>query len=258
MTSLIEAHVSDAAVKRTVPRIGEIAEAPATNKKVRVAEAAPAKNERAKAEPAKTDAAARAETTAAIPVPRPSPGSTDPIKPRLVKTLTVKPGATQLASAGPLSLLSPQLVTSQAGAFPSRADTALPPPPPGARPGVLGVLPASAADPSDTKATIQLAAAEAKHVPAPPVPASREARLHSGWIIQVGAFDDEAEARQRLASAQNKAGKLLGGADPFTEPVAKGDKTLYRARFAGLKQSEAEAACKHLKRNDIVCMTVRN
>jgi D-alanyl-D-alanine carboxypeptidase len=76
--------------------------------------------------------------------------------------------------------------------------------------------------------------------------------------VQVGAFDDEGEARQRLDSAKSKAGKLLGKAEPFTESVAKGDKTLYRARFAGLEQADAEAACKYLKKSEIVCMAIRN
>ena len=52
---------------------------------------------------------------------------------------------------------------------------------------------------------------------------------------------------------------LLAKADPFTEPVvAKGDKKLYRARFAGLDRDQAEAVCKTLKRSDISCMTIRN
>ena len=51
---------------------------------------------------------------------------------------------------------------------------------------------------------------------------------------------------------------MLGHADPFTEAVLKGDKTFYRARFAGLQKNEAEAICKQLKRNDIDCMTVKN
>ena len=51
---------------------------------------------------------------------------------------------------------------------------------------------------------------------------------------------------------------MLARADSFTEPVVKGDKTLYRARFAGLKQEDAEAACRHLKRNDIACMAIKN
>jgi D-alanyl-D-alanine carboxypeptidase len=51
---------------------------------------------------------------------------------------------------------------------------------------------------------------------------------------------------------------VLARADAFTEPVTKGDKTFYRARFAGLEKSQAEATCKQLKRNDISCMTLKN
>jgi D-alanyl-D-alanine carboxypeptidase len=51
---------------------------------------------------------------------------------------------------------------------------------------------------------------------------------------------------------------MLAGADPYTERVIKGDKTMYRARFAGLDKGQAEAACRYLKRNDIVCMSLRN
>lgn len=76
-------------------------------------------------------------------------------------------------------------------------------------------------------------------------------------MIQVGAFPDEGEAKQRLSAAQSKA-KELSKADPFTEKVAKGDKALYRARFAGLDKDAAENACKHLKRSEIPCMVMKN
>ncbi len=81
---------------------------------------------------------------------------------------------------------------------------------------------------------------------------------HSGWIIQVGALESESEARQRLNAARENASRYLGRADPFTEVFSKGRKTYYRARFAGLSQDTAEAACKVLKRSDISCMTIRN
>ena len=92
----------------------------------------------------------------------------------------------------------------------------------------------------------------------PPVQAVQEngaikPAVRSGWIIQVGALESESEARQRLDAAKGSAGKLLGSADPFTETVAKGNKTLYRARFAGLSQDSAEAVCRTLKRSDISC-----
>jgi D-alanyl-D-alanine carboxypeptidase len=97
-------------------------------------------------------------------------------------------------------------------------------------------------------------AAEPKHDVA-----ARGAATHTGWIVQVGAFDVERDAQQRLTNAHAKIGHVLDNADPFTEPVVKGDKTLYRARFAGFQQKdEADAVCKQLKRNDIDCMTIKN
>jgi D-alanyl-D-alanine carboxypeptidase len=91
-----------------------------------------------------------------------------------------------------------------------------------------------------------------------PAPAEPVTRQRSGWLIQVGALPDETEARQRLENARSKAKALLGKADPFTERTEKGDKVLYRARFAGLEKNQAEAACKHLKRSDIPCMLLKN
>jgi D-alanyl-D-alanine carboxypeptidase len=77
-------------------------------------------------------------------------------------------------------------------------------------------------------------------------------------MIQVGAYPAENEARQRLSVVKNKAARLLGSADPFTETVVKGGSTLYRARFAGLDQEQAETVCKYLKRNDVDCMALKN
>jgi len=89
---------------------------------------------------------------------------------------------------------------------------------------------------------------------APPIPAVH----YSGWIIQVGAFDVEREARDRLNAVQAKVGEKLKRASPFTEAIVTGDKTLYRARFAGVQKDQADAICRQLKRNDIACMTIRN
>jgi len=82
---------------------------------------------------------------------------------------------------------------------------------------------------------------------------------HTGWIIQVGALESESEAQQRLDAARSQAHGLLSKADSFTETVvAKGDRKLFRARFAGLERDQAEAVCKTLKRADISCITMRN
>ena len=119
-------------------------------------------------------------------------------------------------------------------------------PPPGAKPGVLGVLRGKIASVADA-VPVTAAAAE---------PAAKP--RSGGWMIQVGAFDDEAEAKQRLLAAQGKAKGQLSDADPFTERVAKGDKSFYRARFAGLDKDQAQTACKNLKRNEIACMLLKN
>ena len=84
------------------------------------------------------------------------------------------------------------------------------------------------------------------------------AHVHGGWLIQIGAFDDEDQAKQHLTAAQIRAHATLAAKDPFTERVQKGDKELYRARFAGFDKSTAEAACRMLKRSDFECMALKN
>jgi len=65
--------------------------------------------------------------------------------------------------------------------------------------------------------------------------ATRPLVHYSGWIIQVGAFDVEREARDRLNARPTKVGEKLKHASPFTERC-DGDKTFYRARFAGIQK----------------------
>jgi D-alanyl-D-alanine carboxypeptidase len=81
---------------------------------------------------------------------------------------------------------------------------------------------------------------------------------NNGWIIQIGAFDDENEAKQHLLLAQNKAKSFLNSADPFTQRINSGEKVVYRARFAGLGKEQAQTACKYLKRLEVPCMMLRN
>jgi len=99
----------------------------------------------------------------------------------------------------------------------------------------------------------QKVAAATTDVPLPP-----SAKAKGGYMIQVGAFDDVKEAKQRLVIAKTKAKDQLIKADPFTEKIAKGKKSLYRARFAGLDRHQAETACKHLRRSDIPCLMLKN
>ena len=86
---------------------------------------------------------------------------------------------------------------------------------------------------------------------------ARPAAANSGTMIQVGATDAAAKANDLLAKARSKA-PSLSGATPFTEKVKKGSETIYRARFAGLTETRAEAACKSLKRSGLSCFTTKN
>jgi D-alanyl-D-alanine carboxypeptidase len=232
----------------------------------------------AKSEPAPfTNGVIQTQPIAAIP------GSSEPMKPVKVKTVQVKAGQMKLASAGPSQPATPITnalppvrpeVPETSSAVVAKAETnkldvartEMPPQPAnhGTGNGILGVLPASSVPPSSASPQ---AMAYADPTPrAQPQPSAvqqngaiKPVAAHTGWIIQVGALETEGEARQRLEAARSQARGLLAKADPFTEPVvAKGEKKLFRARFAGLDRDQAEAVCRTLKRSDISCITVRN
>jgi D-alanyl-D-alanine carboxypeptidase len=88
--------------------------------------------------------------------------------------------------------------------------------------------------------------------------APRPAAARSGLMIQIGATDDQEKAQSLLTRARAQGKSVLGSAQPFTEKVQKGGGTLWRARFAGLTEDGAEAACKSLKRSGFACFTTRN
>ena len=208
------------------------------------------------------------------------PGSSEPLKPVRVKTVHVKAGQMKMASAGPSQLATPVTsaipplraeVPETSSAVVAKAETnktdvartEMPPQPAnhGTGNGLLGVLPASSL-PSSSASQAMAYADPAPRAQAQTVQqngATKPVTAHTGWIVQVGALESESEARQRIDAARNQAHGLLAKADPFTEPVvAKGDKKLFRARFAGLEHDQAEAVCRALKRSDISCITVKN
>ncbi len=250
--SLINNNINVAAVKRTAPLVVE-----GWEKRVVQTVAAPKENiaaapQLAPAMPVAPTAspplvAVASPPPAAPPLAAPSlaaplapaPGSTDPIRPVLVKTVSVQPQMMHTASLLPLPLASHTLMPAPATASPPVAMTVSPPP---------------------TKALHPFQVASVSPNGPAPAAAAQEltAKPHGGWMIQVGALDNEGDAKQRLTTAQSMAKHQLGEASPFTEPVAKGDKTLYRARFAGLGKSQAEAACKSLRHREIPCMLLKD
>src|SRR3954447_7466665 len=199
------------------------------------------------------------------------PGSSEPMKPVRVKTVQVKAGTVKVASAAPAQI-APQVtstiasrsdVAETSGAVVARADlinkpevasqpeapkaeiarTELPRQPAGfgTGNGILGVLPAATAA-APAPAATKLASADPALQPVQMSATTKPVVTHSGWIVQVGALESENEAQQRIDAARSSARGLLSKADPFTEPVvAKDNRKLYRARFAGLDRDQAEA-----------------
>jgi D-alanyl-D-alanine carboxypeptidase len=283
--SLIDNNINIAAVKRTTPLVVEGWETAQARKDTKEGR----DDDRTGSAPVVR--VASVESMASPASDSPAPGSTDPIKPNAVKTVTVHPATMYVASLSPLPSDNRQLTPAPAvsnpanittiatvrseppltpaaspaalAAAPPMSDTApvaapvvaaAPPvspqpaaPPPGAKPGVLGTLPAKVAS-----------AANAVPAAAPVSSSDAAIKARGGWLIQVGAFDDEKDAKERLEAALGKAKDLLGRANSFIERVAKGDKSMFRARFAGLEKGQAEATCKHLKRSEIPCMLLKN
>jgi D-alanyl-D-alanine carboxypeptidase len=226
----------------------------------------------AKLEPAPfTNGVIQTQSIAAIP------GSSEPMKPVRVKTVQIKLGHLKLASADPSQPATPvtssipssrPVVPETSGAIVARAESNKPaaapemPPQPanfGTGHGVLGVLPASSVPASAGSQALAYADPSPRPQAVQQNGAIKPLAAHTGWIIQVGALDSESEARERIETARSQAHGLLSSADPFTEPVvAKGDKKLFRARFAGLDRDQAEAVCRTLKRSEISCITLKN
>jgi D-alanyl-D-alanine carboxypeptidase len=282
MRTLVEQHVVMAATTRTASRFAEAEVGDGRQPARSVTASATASRSietAAEPRPAQRFALASAPNsrpepiaTSAISLSHPSAGSTEPIKPVLVKTVLVKPANLQSAVPAPVQPAAATPIESgmsrrgEAAAIPVRAEAP-----------AMPVRAEPAAMPNRADALAVLAARMAEQTPAPvraaapieevrrniasvqePHPSITRHAARGGWMIQIGAFAAEEEAKQRLASAQSKAARVLGSADAFTERVVKGDKALYRARFAGFEKDEAEAACNYLKRNDIACMPLRN
>jgi D-alanyl-D-alanine carboxypeptidase len=92
----------------------------------------------------------------------------------------------------------------------------------------------------------------------PETTASTQRSARAGFVIQLGASDDEKKARAILDTARTKNRGVLAEAEAFTEKVQKGDSTLWRARFAGFDDNkEAASACSALKRSGFACFVQR-
>jgi D-alanyl-D-alanine carboxypeptidase len=214
MRDLIETHIAHASTRRTAPMIAESAtpmramQLANARPETRVEAPAPVAPPAAVAHPAP---AAHPPTPAAHPTrsaatPTPPAGSSEPIRPLVVRTIQVRPAVVRTAAIGPLVVPQPNSTVAPpqlAAPAPQPVPAAVPPPPlaapavepvaraplpppPGARPGVLGVMPVRAAPaeppPAPSKATVADRAAggaEPEPLAAPPAPAAPPVHLAS-------------------------------------------------------------------------------
>jgi D-alanyl-D-alanine carboxypeptidase len=180
-------------------------------------------------------------------------------------------------SAAPVEIAPVQTAAlALAPKAPERPRIALFSAPQATQPGPLvATRPAPPPRPTDLATTTPRRLQPPEDVPATaaiPLPPRRLAAADSGrseavrtvvipsgaMMIQIGASDNMEKASELLERAQARSHGVLDAAQPFTQKVQKGEMTLYRARFAGLDPSAAEAACKSLLRSGFDCFTTKN
>jgi D-alanyl-D-alanine carboxypeptidase len=196
---------------------------------------------------------------------RPQPPAAAPATPQpapavLAAAVPAVPVVDLKAAAKPTDAAQPEPIKATAFATePAKAADPIEVVP--AKPNPAAAAPAQTVAETDSlpvvPAKVELADAEpAKAEPA--IASAAPAHAHGGWLIQIGAFEDEGDAKQHLSAAQLKLHQVLAAADPFTERILKGAKAYFRARFAGFDRATAEAACRLLKRSDFECMAVKD
>ena len=300
MRTLIEQKVSLASVKRTAPKIAEIADAApmpapaaAPEKPVRVASAGAAIPPKPEQPAAKSvNRAPEMRVAAVAPADQPLPGSTEPIRPLLVKTLSVKAAAKPATS--PMSLFAPEPIGSAVGARSPRRRSRHPSRKQGRRrcrrPRPVRVRACSACcrprmSPRTTPGMRRSARSQPRSRQSRPLRRRREGNPGEACIVAAapaaspakverrsfrtasraaaGSFRSApsrivAKPRKSSPPRARKAGSLLKDAAPYTEVFSKGDKRYFRARFAGPEGSSAELACKELQKSKMACFAMRN
>ncbi|MDT8870890.1 SPOR domain-containing protein [Komagataeibacter rhaeticus] len=119
--------------------------------------------------------------------------------------------------------------------------------------------PCSAAPPAcrtSTRPTTR-PAPPAAPIPAHGGPATSAGTGYGAWMVQVGAFSAEGQARFANSMARQGDFAALQGARSMVIPVSRPTGVIYRARLAGLSQAAATGACATLKEQGLPCTVIR-
>lgn len=106
------------------------------------------------------------------------------------------------------------------------------------------------ADASGSDVTAALNGAPVGGRPAPRTPPRQ---TDDGWMVQVGAFRDEAVARDWLTEVNRRFRSQFANAERTVQNASG----WYRSRFTGMTEAAAQAACATLAERRVTCMVVR-
>ena len=191
---------------------------------------------------AKTAVAVAGAATAPLPVPAPEPvvAAAEPVVAPPPPAPARAPVAAEMASA------------TQLPAPRTRPEAESPAPAVGAPMNIASLVGANsifaldAVEQGDTSDDED----ETSSIAAPP-------KATPGWKIQIAATPSRSQAEEMLDRALGQGSKVLRTASPYTEPVTRGNTTLYRARFAGFHdKAAARAACDYLAKRDFGCLAI--
>lgn len=164
--------------------------------------------------------------------------------------LPTPPARGQASTVTYASLPTPTLTVAPAAIAPWETRAVVKPAPKRAKPA-----PVKAAEARPTSKPIALAKADLKpkESAAASVAAAPSPSPTGEWLVQVGAYKEEAPARDRLAQVVRRWASYF---KKGSGSVAQGNGH-YRVRFAGYSAEEAKAACKALTGTGEPCMALR-
>jgi len=85
----------------------------------------------------------------------------------------------------------------------------------------------------------------------PPAPRAKPKKEAHNWVVQVGAFRSERDAKRQLETVANRFGRLFDNAEGSVDGGGRN----YRARFSGFTEGAAKDACEAVKARNIPCST---
>ena len=125
------------------------------------------------------------------------------------------------------------------------------------------VLDASKPAPEQTTKPLMRSASIVPVALVTPLPVQNEPRIVSrkstsgkAWSVQLGAFGSKFEAEKTLLKTALSNLGPLDGAERRIAPATVNGSRLYRARFVGLSQADANKTCSRLRARSQTCVTV--